>query len=43
MPVNILKRTIDEATLFLERKNVFRQEDTSSTLLFVLTDRSHFL
>lgn len=43
MPGNMLKRTIDEATLILERKNVFKQEDTNSTVLFYLTARSQYL
>jgi len=43
MQGSILKRTIEEAILFLKRKNVVRQEDTISTMRFVLTARSHFL
>lgn len=43
MTESILKRNREEAALFFERRNVFRQEHTRGTVLFVLTAKSVFI
>lgn len=43
MTESILKRNREEAVLFFERKNVFRQEYTRGTVLFMVTVRSVFI
>lgn len=43
MTESILKRKREEIALFFVRKNVFRQEHTRRTVLFILTARSVFI